>query len=210
MKKTHRGTIGRRELLVKSAPACALACVGLGNVRSLAAALTASSFQETHKFDKPLDREFTIRQLAQASNRSLFEMIRTLQREMKEGEVVRLLKLSSDEIGRQQAKAHAQAVPDTSFESFVSTFRQMASGSTLTAEVVEDTEKAFELRVSECVLEAVFREAGLAGEVGHAAVCNMDYTWPTAFNPAFKMERSKTLMQGHDCCNHRYLDTSDE
>ena len=28
------------------------------------------------------------------------------------------------------------------------------------------------------------------------------------FNPAFKMERTKTLMEGDDCCNHRYIDTA--
>ncbi len=50
--------------------------------------------------------------------------------------------------------------------------------------------------------------ADLGGEVGHAAVCNMDYYWPPAFNKSFKMERDKTLLQGHDHCNHRYLDTS--
>jgi len=27
----------------------------------------------------------------------------------------------------------------------------------------------------------------------------------SAFNPKLKMIRSKTLMQGHDCCNHRYV-----
>ena len=68
-----------------------------------------------------------------------------------------------------------------------------------------DTEDVFELRVTECVNATVFREAGVDGEIGHAAVCNMDYHWPAAFNPEFGTGRSKTLMQGHDCCNHRYL-----
>ena len=63
----------------------------------------------------------------------------------------------------------------------------------------------FELRVTECLWAAVFKDAGLDGEIGHAAVCNMDYYWPTAFNPNISMERDQTLMQGFDCCNHRYL-----
>jgi hypothetical protein len=48
----------------------------------------------------------------------------------------------------------------------------------------------------------------MGGEIGHAALCNMDYYWPPAFNKDFKMERTKTLMQGHDCCDHRYIDTA--
>jgi len=52
------------------------------------------------------------------------------------------------------------------------------------------------------------RENSLDGEIGRAAVCTMDYHWPTAFNSDFIMERDKTLMQGHDRCNHRYIDTT--
>jgi hypothetical protein len=58
------------------------------------------------------------------------------------------------------------------------------------------------------VWASVYRDAGLGGPIGHAAVCNMDYYWPAAFNENFKMVRDKTLMQGHDHCNHRYLDTT--
>jgi hypothetical protein len=76
---------------------------------------------------------------------------------------------------------------------------------TLREQIGEDSENAHEIRVTECVWASVFREAGLDGEIGHAAVCNMDFTWPTAFNPKFKMERDHTLMQGHDYCNHRYI-----
>ena len=83
-----------------------------------------------------------------------------------------------------------------------------AAANTLTIEITEDTEKAFELRVTECVWANVFRDAGLGGRVGQAAVCIMDYVWPPAFNENFKMERTKTLMQGDDHCNHRYLDTA--
>ena len=63
--------------------------------------------------------------------------------------------------------------------------------------------------VTECVWAATYRDAGLGGEIGHAAVCHMDYSWPPAFNSSIKMERSKTLMQGHECCNHRYIWTGE-
>jgi len=107
-------------------------------------------------------------------------------------------------------EGQAQNSPDTEFQTFAETFRPPWYATSLTHEVVEDTEKAFGLRVTECVWASVFREAGLDGEIGHAGVCNMDYHWPAAFNPDFKMERSRTLMQGHDHCNHRYIDTAVE
>ncbi|NNM04551.1 MAG: L-2-amino-thiazoline-4-carboxylic acid hydrolase [Gemmatimonadetes bacterium] len=209
MKYAAGSSVGRRELLVRTAPACAMACLGLGSASDLAAAVSGLPCQEVHKFDKEMDRPLTGRQLAEAMNRSFFDVIRTLRQELGEPEAIRLLNLTSEKMGRERGKMHAERSPDTSFESFVSIFRQMASGESLTATVEEDSENTFELRVSECLWEAVFREADLAGDIGHAAVCNMDYSWPRAFNPAFKMERTKTLMQGHDCCNHRYINTAD-
>jgi len=92
----------------------------------------------------------------------------------------------------------------------VAQFRPPRYANSLTHEVVEDTANAFELRVTECLWATVFREAGLDGEIGHAAVCNMDYTWPKAFSANIKMERNRTLMQGHDHCNHRYLKVAQE
>ncbi|MGD2121756.1 MAG: L-2-amino-thiazoline-4-carboxylic acid hydrolase [Gemmatimonadota bacterium] len=208
MKETTSGSIGRRELLVRTAPACAMACLGLGRVPGLAGARTKLPCQEVHKFDKELDYPLTARRLAEAMNQSFFEITRTLRKDLGDPETLRLLNLNSDEMGRARGAMQAEASPDRSFQSFVSVFRQMVDkGESLTGEVVEDTEGVFELRVTECLWEAVFREAGLAGEIGHAAVCNMDYSWPPAFDPAFKMERTKTLMRGQDCCNHRYIDT---
>lgn len=83
---------------------------------------------------------------------------------------------------------------------------QFRSGyeSTLTKEIVEDTEKAFELKVTECIWADTFLRAK-AGDIGYAWVCWGDYSWAEGFNPKVKMIRDKTLMQGHDCCNHRYV-----
>jgi hypothetical protein len=209
MKKATNGSIGRRDLLVQTVPACAMACLGLGRVPGLAAALSDPAYQETHKFDVKTDRPVSMKDLAQMSNRSLFGFINTLREEMDEQEVIRLLNVNSDKIGRQQGEAQAASLPDTSFKTFVAQFRPPAYAEALTHEVVKDTEDVFELSVTECIWATVFREAGMAGEIGHAAVCNMDYSWPTAFNPALRMERTKTLMQGHDCCNHRYINTAE-
>jgi len=208
MKKTTSESIGRRELLIRTAPACAMACLGLGKVPGLAGALTRLPCQEVHRFDKELDYPLTARQLARTMNRSFFEIIGTLRKDLGDPETIRLLNLNSEEMGRARGVMQAERSPDTSFQSFVSVFRQMVdTGESLTGEVVEDTAGVFGLRVTECLWETAFREAGLAGEIGHAAVCNMDYSWPPAFNPAFKMERTETLMRGDDCCNHRYIDT---
>ena len=201
-------SIDRRELLTRTVPACAMACLGLGSLSVMPAVGRNLGPQDQHKWDVPRDMSLSARQRVRMQYGEFFDLVRTLQREMEEPQLIQLLNQHSAANGRQVGEQQAQEFPDTEFATFVNQFRPPRYSTSLTHEVVEDAEKAFELRVTECIWAAVFREAGLGGEVGHAAVCNMDYYWPAAFNPNFKMERNKTLMQGHDCCNHRYVDTA--
>lgn len=201
-------TVGRRELLTRTVPACALACLGLGRFPGLAALAQTPAQQNQHRFDVPQEISLSSRQRTRMTYRGLIQFIQVLRGELGESELVRLLNLMSAEVGKQVGTRQAQNSPDTSFQTFVEVFRPPNFENSLTHKVVEDTEKVFGLEVTECVSAEVMRGAGLDGEIGHAAVCNMDYFWPPAFNPNFKMERTKTLMQGDDICNHRYIDTT--
>ena len=216
MKREMSRSIGRRELLTRTAPACAMACLGLGKVPGLAASIQESPGQERHKFDLPLDPPppFTERAVVSMQNGKFIELVKALQSEMGEADLLRTLNGLSEATGRRAGERGARAAQERgekpSFQAFVAQFRPPRYQNSLTHEVVVDTEDTFELRVTECVWAEVFRQQGLGGEIGHAAVCNMDYAWPQAYSPAIRMERTKTLMQGHDCCNHRYLLTADD
>ena len=201
--------LNRRQLLTRVMPACSLACLCGGWVEADdAAEPDPLSNGGQHKFEVEFDQKTSVFRQVTQQNRALIGFIKTLQSELKKEELIRLLEVYSANLGRQVGKRQAENSPDTSFQSFVATFRPPNYDKALTLEITEDTDKVFELRVTECVWAKVFRDAGLEGRVGHAAVCNMDYYWPAAFNENFKMERDKTLMQGNDQCNHRYMDTT--
>ena len=70
-------------------------------------------------------------------------------------------------------------------------------------EIVEDTETAFEVRVTECLWAKTFRDAD-AADLGYACICHPDYAMAKAFNPKLHMVRDKPLMQGCSHCNHRW------
>ena len=203
--------LDRRELLTRTAPACAMACLGLWKVPEAWAATARVAGQEVHKFDVTREEvELSRREAIQLENKTLFDFIRNVRAEIGDQELIPLLNVHSSAVGRRAGERQAQNSPDTEFQTFVATFRPPRYANSLTHEIVEDTENAFGLRVTECVWAEAYREAGLGGEIGHAALCNMDYHWPTAFNPSFRMERDRTLMQGHDQCNHRYLNSAGE
>jgi hypothetical protein len=74
----------------------------------------------------------------------------------------------------------------------------------LVYEIVEDTPQAFEMRVKQCLWAKTFR-ASDAAAIGYACICHPDFGVAAGFHPKFKLIRTKTLMQGHDCCNHRWI-----
>jgi hypothetical protein len=164
--------------------------------------------QGKHKFEVQFEKKTSVLEDVSRQMRAYIEFIKTLQSELGEKEVIRLLNINSANFGKQTGARQAASSPDTKFATFTQTFRTPRMEKSLTLEIVEDTDTVFELKVTECIWAKVFRDAGLGGEIGHAAICNMDYYWPQAFNESFKMERTKTLMQGHECCNHRYIDTA--
>ena len=85
--------------------------------------------------------------------------------------------------------------------------RQLGSGAqvlkAVESEIMEDSEEAFEIRVTECALVEPMLEFD-AGRIGNAWLCDGDYGHAQGFNPKIKLIRDKTLMLGHSCCNHRY------
>lgn len=208
MTDDHGNTVNRRELLTKTVPACAAACFGLCKLPGIAAMTQEPNPQEGHKFDIPRDMSMSPKQLVSTQYSQMFDFLRTMRSKLGEPELIKLMNVYSAETGRLVGENQRQNSPDSGFQTYVATFRPPRYANSLTLEIVEDSEKVFLLRVSECMWATVFREAGLDGEIGHATVCNMDYYWPKAFNSNFKMERDRTLMQGHDHCNHRYIDTT--
>jgi hypothetical protein len=74
----------------------------------------------------------------------------------------------------------------------------------LVYDIVERTDRVCEIRITECLWAKTFREAG-AADIGHPVCCAGDSANCQAFNPKMRLERTKTLMQGDDCCDYRWV-----
>lgn len=58
-------------------------------------------------------------------------------------------------------------------------------------------------KVVRCPWAEIAREVGKS-EWGYRFYCKTDYASVEGFNPKIRFSRSKTLMQGDDCCDHCY------
>lgn len=198
--------VGRREFLVKTVPACALTCLAMSHGLAFSQDKTqATSDAEKHKFDRQLDRKFTAKQLCARQFRGTVELARAFEGELGKEKVIDILKNMTREkslaIGKRQVEANGDASLHAYTRQFADPTRYQDS---LTMKIVEDTEKAFELEVTECLWATVFLEAK-AGDIGSACVCHGDYAWAEGYNPKIKLVRDKTLMEGKALCNHRYI-----
>jgi hypothetical protein len=187
-------------------PACAAGCFGCGLPGALAASGRESAFLEAeHMFDNEFDRKLTFRQFFANQYRAYIGLAKALTQDLGEDKTIELLKKYTAKRMLRRGQTQAKRAPDNNFSTYVAMFRGSEGyKNTLTKEVVEDTDTVFELKVTECIWASTFLDAD-AGDIGYAGVCYGDYAWAEGFNSQIEMVRDKTLMQGHDCCNHRYI-----
>jgi hypothetical protein len=161
--------------------------------------------EEGHKFDKEIPGlKMTYRRLAAMRHRSFIRFARFLQKEIGEDRVIELIKKNTEQRLKEQAQRDLKRLGKSDFKSYISIFRDPGMLASLTMEIIEDTDTVFEIRVTDCLAAESYLPYN-AGDIGYAAVCWGDYNWATDFNPNIKLIRDKTLMQGHDCCNHKYI-----
>jgi len=77
------------------------------------------------------------------------------------------------------------------------------TGDTAELTVEEKSPNLLRLRVTRCLFADEMRKLN-AADIGLAFYCAYDYGFCQGLNPAIKFTRTKTLMQGDDCCDHTY------
>lgn len=74
----------------------------------------------------------------------------------------------------------------------------------MTWEIMERSEKAYEMKVSECLWAKTFQERN-AADIGYATVCYSDFSAAKTSHSKITLVRTKTIMQGHGYCDHRWI-----
>ncbi len=196
----------RRWFLHDALPAGALACLGCTRGLSMDPGEEKNpSAPARHKF--LADSRMTFADVFKFTYQDGFiPLMNHLAKEVGREKLVKMLKQAASEASAERMAKRAEEFQARTPADFISPLQ--AKGGmvehVLTLEVVEENKKAAELKVTECLWAKAFR-AAQAADIGYAVACFPDYASARAFNPKMKMVRSKTLMEGHDCCNHRFI-----
>ena len=120
---------------------------------------------------------------------------------------IKMLKKASSEVAEQNVKNIIPNLPKNDFDTFINTMVLTPFKNTLSMEIVEKTDKVLEIKITECLWAKTIREFKEpdAVDIGYVLVCYPEIATTEAFNPKLKVIRTKTLMQGHDCCNTRIV-----
>lgn len=208
MKKSKIIQLNRRDLITRIFPACAAACILPGKIPGLFELEKNEIFQQAkHKFDKEMKFPIPVsyRQYFTQITRGNIDLGKTLVEELGEKKALDILNKNTRKRSLKQGANQAKALQNNSFLAFTNIFKNPQWDNLMTHKIVEDTEKAFEMKVTECLVYEIFKAADFAGKLGFACVCYGDYGTAEGFNPKIKLVRDKTLMEGDSYCNHRYV-----
>lgn len=196
---------GRRNFIESVFPLGTLFCLGCSNLLALSSPKEGQAQAPAHKFQADSGMSFQdVYRFAFAGN--FVPLMESLGKEIGREKLIEMLKKACEESGRQIGQNMAKSFPNPDFASFNSWAKNPDRfwQHVLTFSIVEDTEKAFQVKITECLWAKTFRDAN-AADIGYAVSCHGDFAMASGYSPNLSLVRTQTLMQGDAFCNHRYL-----
>jgi hypothetical protein len=89
-------------------------------------------------------------------------------------------------------------------EDFAMEKRVFESSHSHVFEIKEQTPTSYREKTLACIFAKVCRDLDAAG-LGYVMFYATDFPLARVFNPRLLLERTKTLMQGDDCCDFHYV-----
>ena len=198
----------RREFLSQFLPAGTLFCMGGCNVLALSDGDKIPEIQEQeHKFLKNSGMTYK-RVFEFALNSYYIPVLNRLAKEIGREKFLSMLTKANAEVYSQMLEAIVKNYPDRSMKTLASIFKNMLStpplDKALQYEIVENTDKVFEMKFTECLPARICREMN-AADIGYALECAPTDAVAKSINPKMRAENPKNLMKGDSVCIERFV-----
>ena len=200
------GVQSRRAFCAKILVGSAVSCIGCTRlVETLSSSGGQTVPAATARFSE--DSKMSFKEVYEFAFRDrLIPVMLAICAEMGRDKAVEMLTRVNDERAAKEAQDWAREIGKNDFESWIADQRNpdYFASHIRTSVIVEDTARAFEVKVSDCLLARTFRAAA-AADIGYACFCSGDLAAVPAYNPKMQLIRTKTLMQGDESCDQRYV-----
>lgn len=205
--KTSSFIPGRRQFISKVLPAGALLCLGCKGLSAIPyLSTTETSPGQKQKYLD--DSGMSVVDVYRFSYGFCVPIYKVLAKKIGKEKFLSMLAEANAEVYSHMFASMAKDYPDRSMKSLASIFQNILSTPPLNKafqyEIVENTDRIYEMKVTECLPAKVFREMD-AADIGYALECAPGDAIAKSFNPKMRAENPKNLMKGDSICIERFL-----
>ncbi len=194
---------GRRRFLTRAMCAGGMLCLGCS--RAFAGPRQAPSARAGQGDTFSADSKMSFKQVyAFAYTRNMIPVLKELRRDIGREKLLPMLQGAASRAAVENISKTAPKPPNNTLAAYAPDMADYFWSHVLTMDWIERTDVTVEIRVTRCLWAETFRGAD-AADIGYATICHPDFAATTAYNPKIRMTRTRTLMQGFDCCNHRWV-----
>jgi hypothetical protein len=135
--------------------------------------------------------------------RILAPILDALGKEFGRERVLELVRETIIQIARQQGEQIAESRGGDSLTYFIAALEDWKKDDAMQIEVLEQNDSRYSFNVTRCRYAELYKELDIP-ELGRILSCNRDFSLIQGFNPAIKLARSQTIMEGAPFCDFRY------
>jgi hypothetical protein len=107
------------------------------------------------------------------------------------------------DVAREQGRELSARMGGDSLGHFATALEDWKKGDAYRMDVLEQTDAKFSFNVTRCRYAEMYRALGIP-EIGALLSCNRDFSLVEGFNPAVKLTRTQTVMEGATHCDFRF------
>jgi hypothetical protein len=133
-------------------------------------------------------------------------LVRAFCAELGEEKTLALVRSVISELARQAGSDLAARLGEAGLEAFARGLDRWREAGALEIEILEQSPDRLSFNVTRCRYAEMYRALGLA-DLGASLSCQRDYSLVEGFNPAIRLIRTQTIMDGASHCDFRFRDT---
>jgi hypothetical protein len=145
----------------------------------------------------------TLLQQREIEARIVGPLVQAMRDELGDEKALALVRRVIAELARQSGAELARQLGEASLEAFSRSLGRWSEGGALEIDVLEQSEDRLSFNVTRCRYAEMYRALGLA-DLGSSLSCQRDFTLVEGFNPAIRLTRTQTIMEGAPFCDFRF------
>jgi hypothetical protein len=203
--KQFKSGSSRRKFLTKNLPAGALMCLGCKNLLSSPVGLMNPQ-EAVQKAKYLMDSGMSTEDVFRFAYNYCVPIYKKFGEKMGNEKLIQMLKEASAENMTGFIKSMTKGEPGnmTAWAGFIKSFSSKPPyDKAFTYEVVEESDKVFEVKYTECLVAKLYKEMN-ASDIGYAIECSPSEKIAKAFNPKMEVKSLKNTMKGDEVCWERF------